>query len=44
MLNNFISSKNFEEPRSMYSLSTPVHILMGSETDNIIHELLKILL
>ena len=44
MLNNCISSKYFEETRSMYSPSTPVQILMGSETDNIIDELFKILL
>ena len=44
MLNNCISSKYFEETRSMYSPSTTVQILMGSETDNIIDELFKILL
>ena len=41
---NCISSKNFEETRTIYSLSNNIEILMGSETDNIIDELFECLL
>ena len=41
MLNNCISSKNFEEICSIYSASTPIEIFMGSDTDDIIDELFK---
>ena len=35
ILNNCISSKDFEETRSIYSASKPVEIFMGSNTDDI---------
>ena len=41
MLNNCISSKNFEEICSIYSASTPIEIFMGSDTDDIIDKLFK---
>ena len=44
MLTNCISSKNFEKNCSIYSARTPIEIFMGSDTDNIIHELFKTLL
>ena len=44
MLNNCISSKDFEEIRFIYSPSNNVEILMGSETDDIINELFESLL
>ena len=44
MLNNRVSSKNFEETRLIYSPSNNVKILMGSETDDIIDELFESLL
>ena len=37
MQNNFISTKNFEDTRTIYSASKPVEIYMGSDTENIIH-------
>ena len=36
MLNNCISSKDFEETRSIYSVSNPINIFMGSDTEDII--------
>ena len=36
MLNNCISSKNFEEICSIYSASNNIDIFMGSDTDDII--------
>ena len=44
MLNDCISSKDFEEIRFIYSPSNNVEILMGSETDDIINELFESLL
>ena len=44
MLINCVSSKIFEETRTMYSPSNNIEILMGSETENIIDELFKSLL
>ena len=44
MLNNCISSKDFEEIRFIYSPSNNLEILMGSETDDIINELFESLL
>ena len=41
MLNNCISSKNFEETCLRYSPSNNVEILMCSETDDIIDELFE---
>ena len=38
---NFISSKDFEETRTMHAKSNNVEIMMGSETDEIIEELFK---
>ena len=35
MLNNYISSKDFEETRSIYSVSNPTKIFMGSDTEDI---------
>ena len=40
MQNNFISTKNFEDTRTIYSASKPVEIYMGSDTENIIHTFL----
>ena len=37
MQNNFISTQNFEDTRTIYSASKPVEIYMGSDTENIIH-------
>ena len=39
MLNNCISSKNFEEPHYIYSASNNIGIFMGSDTDDIIDKL-----
>ena len=44
MLNDCISSKDFEEIRFIYSPSNNVEILMGSKTDDIINELFESLL
>ena len=44
MRNICISSKRFEETRTMYSPSNKVKILMGIETDDIIDELFESLL
>ena len=39
MQNNFISDKNFEDTRTIYSASKPVEIFMGSDTENAIDTL-----
>ena len=36
MLNRCISSKNFEEMRSVHSVSDNVEIFMGTDTDEVI--------
>ena len=42
---NFVSSKDdFDETRTMHTKNDSVHILMGSETDEIIEKLFKSLL
>ena len=38
---NFISSKDFDKTRTMHTKSNNVEIMMGSETNEIIEELLK---
>ena len=38
---NFISSKNYDETRTMHTNGNNVEIMMGSETDEIIDELFK---
>ena len=38
---NFISSKDSDETRTMHEKSNNVEIMMGSETDQIIKEILK---
>ena len=38
---NFFSSKDSKETRTMYSPNDNIEIMMGSETDKIIEELLK---
>ena len=44
MLNNCVSSKTFEETRSIYSASNNMKIFMGSDTDDIIDKLFDIIL
>ena len=39
MQNNCISTKDFEETRTIYSQSKPIEILMGSHTDDVIDRL-----
>ena len=39
MINKCISSKNFEETRSVYSGSKNIEIFMGSDTDEVIDSL-----
>ena len=39
MQNNCISSKNFEDTRTIYTKSEPVEIFMGSNTNNVIDRL-----
>ena len=41
---NFISSKDFDQTRNMYTKSNNIEIMVGSETDEIIQELFKSLL
>ena len=41
---NFISSKDSRETRTMHQKSNNIEIMMGSETDNIINELIDSLL
>ena len=38
---NFISSKDFDQTRNMYTKSNNIEIMVGSETDEIIQELFK---
>ena len=42
--NNFISDKNFEDTRTIYSASKPIKIYMGSDTENVIDTLFYIIL
>ena len=44
MKNNCISTKNFEETRTIYSVSKPVEIFMGSDTNDTINRLFDTLL
>ena len=44
MQNNCISTKNFEETRTIYSASKPVEIFMGTNTDDAIDGLFDALL
>ena len=44
MLNNFISDKNFEDTRTIYSASKPVEICMGSDIENAIDTLCNTIL
>ena len=41
---NFVSSKDSDETRTMYTKSDNIEIMMGSEADEIIEELFKSLL
>ena len=42
--NNCISSKDFEEIRSIYSASNNIEIFMGSDTDDVIDKLFETIL
>ena len=44
MQNNFISDKNFEDTRTIYSASKPIEIYMGSDTENTIDTLFNTIL
>ena len=44
MRNNFISVKDFEDTRTIYSASKPVEIFMGSDTENAIDTLFNTIL
>ena len=44
MLNNFISDKNFEDTRTIYSASKPVEICMDSDIENAIDTLCNTIL
>ena len=44
MQNNFISVKDFEDTRTIYSASKPVEIFMGSNTENVIDTLFNTIL
>ena len=44
MQNNFISDKNFEDTRAIYSACKPIEIYMGSDTENAIDTLLNTIL
>ena len=44
MIINFVSSKDSDEPRSMYTNSDNIEIKMGNETDEIIENFFKYLL
>ena len=35
MQNNFISDKNFEDTRTIYSASKAIKVYMGSDTENV---------
>ena len=39
---NFISSKDSDETRNMHTKSNNIEIMMGSQTNNIIEELLNL--
>ena len=41
---NFVSSKDFDEIRTMHTKSDNIYIMMGYETDDIIKELCESLL
>ena len=42
--NNFISAKDFEDARTIYSASRPVEIFMDSDTENVIDTLFNAIL
>ena len=44
MQNKFISAKDFEDTRNIYSASKPVEIFMSSDTENIIDTLFNTIL
>ena len=44
MMINFMSSKDFDEIRTMHTKSNNLEIIMGNETDEIIKELFESLL
>ena len=44
MQNSCISTKGFEETRTMYTKSEPVEIFMGSNTNDVIDRLFNMLL
>ena len=44
MQNSCISTKNFEETRTIYSASEPVEIFMGSDTEDLIDKLFNAIL
>ena len=44
MHNNFISTKHFEETRTVYSANAPVEIFMGADTDDAVDRLFDTLL
>ena len=44
MQNSCISTKNFEETRTIYSASEPVEMFMGSDTEDVIDTLFNIIL
>ena len=44
MQNSCISTRNFEEARTIYSASKPVEIFMGSNTENVIDTLFSTIL
>ena len=44
MQNSCISTKNFEETRTIYSASKPVEIFMGSDTEDVIDTLFNTIL
>ena len=44
MQNSCISTKSFEETRTIYTKSEPVEIFMGSDTEDVIDKLFNTLL
>ena len=44
MQNSCISSRSFEDKRTIYSKSKPVEIYMGSDTENVIDTIFNMLL
>ena len=44
MQNNFVSDKNFEDTRTVYSASKPAESFMSSDTENGIDTLFNIIL